>query len=330
MTVWVVTAIIGSRRVAMEVAADTSEEVLLAVRADQYSSGATNIKILGELKRPRVLRWLPGIPNKQWINYRNQPPPKVFVFDGDDTLWYVEWKYSQAYADFFSYLYRAIRNYVPNIHFIYKTFCAVEERNASRFGIRRERVAESMVETYRQICAWVKNLQNKDIYDKTHEYRIRAIGDQPFDVRECQWIPGAEEALQDLQDRGHTLCLLTKYDRETWPEKADILRASRFFRPECIRVVEKRKELQDFASLAVAASATGDRAIYTVGNSEGDMLPVTSDERWYGFYIPLPSSVPLEHDTKPLDESFAPTPYNHSRVITLRSITELSQYFSRN
>ena len=29
----------------------------------------------------------------------------VFVFDGDDTLWMNEWQYSEAYANYFSFLY---------------------------------------------------------------------------------------------------------------------------------------------------------------------------------------------------------------------------------
>lgn len=298
MKVWVITARVGSRIVPMEVAANTEEEIVRAVRADQWASKATDIKILGELREPRVLRWLPVVPSKGWIAYRNTSP-RTFVFDGDDTLWHVEWKYSQAYADFFSYLYRIVREDVPNIHFLYKVFFGIEDKKGTELGIRRGRVAESMAETYRQICTWIKHTSGREIYDSRHEARIRAIGDQPFDAREHLWISGAEETLQSLRDEGHTLCLLTKYDRSTWPEKADLLHVSRFFDAKDILVVERRKQMPDFLELAREAAVRKDAALYTVGNSEGDMLPVTVDEQWRGFYIPLPSSVPIELDTKP-------------------------------
>jgi len=329
MKVYVVLFKLNARLVACEVAAENEAEAIRIVKNDQYSRNAVDIKVMGELNKPTVLRWLPYIPSKSRVKKRDDPDEersKIYVFDGDDTLWYVEWKYSQAVADFFSYLYKILREHMPNFHFLQQIFFALDEKNSKSWGIKRGRVAESMLETYRMICQMVKKQTGQDIQSPEHEARIRFIGDQPFDVQEHHWIPGAEEMLEELLKKGHTPCLLTKYDRGTWPEKATQLRLSRFIPDEHILVVEGRKRVEDFWRVAEAAGADDSCPLYTVGNSEGDMIPVEAHERWNGFYIPLPSTVPLERDTRPTGEDFTPAPYNHPRVKTLKSIRELVDY----
>lgn len=149
----------------------------------------------------------------------------MLVFDGDDTLWYVEYLYSQAYADFFSFLYGKLGYYVPNLHFMYRVFFEVEDRNIPIWGVRRGRVAESMVETYQLICEYARKKWGCDVYDQEVELKIRTIGDQPFDLAKHVWVPDAEAVLGELFRRGSTLCLLTKYDRDIWIRKASLLRA---------------------------------------------------------------------------------------------------------
>lgn len=248
------------------------------------------------------------------------------VFDGDDTLWNAEWKYSQACADFFSFLYTALGRHVPNLHFIYKVFFDHEDRNGKTLGIRRGRVALSMQETYQDICEWVKNYGGQDVYRKEHVERIKTIGDQPFDVTQHHWIPGAEQTLQELLNRGHELCLLTKYDRNMWPQKAAALRTDRFFSSDRTLTVDGRKEIKDFLAISRAAQKPG-QTLFTVGNSEGDLIAAQALENWRGFYIPLASSVPLEKDTRPKGQLFEPTPIDHPRVTSLKSITEILQHF---
>ena len=249
----------------------------------------------------------------------------IIVFDGDDTLWYVEWLYSQAYADFFSFLYKIFGPSTPNIHFVSKIFFAIESTNAKTWGIRRGRVAESMAETYQKLCEWIHQLSGKEVYREDVERRIRCIGDQPFDIQNHHWVPGAEETLAKLQERGHLLCLLTKYDQKLWPEKAALLGVHRFFLPENVLSVDSRKQPQDFKTLTQKNVQSG-TSLFAVGNSEGDLLPVTVFDDWGGFYIPLATTFPLDKDCLPTSISFEPTPYNHPRVITLTSIRELASH----
>ncbi|MDP3962930.1 MAG: hypothetical protein Q8Q39_00325 [bacterium] len=248
------------------------------------------------------------------------------VFDGDDTLWSVEWLYSQAYADFFSYLYEVFGCYTPNIHFIYKVFFANEDKNAKTMGIRRGRVAQSMADTYTQLCEWIAGRTGDKLYHQAVEETVRKIGDQPFDIKKHLWVPGAQETLHALVEKGNTLCLLTKYERTLWPQKAALLGTSRFFENGNIRIVDTRKTLEDFLEVSRASDHAGDR-LFTVGNSEGDMLPVIHDSRWHGFYVPQSSSFMLEKDRMPDSTSFEPKPYRHDRVTTLASIRDLAAYF---
>lgn len=248
----------------------------------------------------------------------------TFVFDGDDTLWDVEYLYSQCYADFLSFIYKALGRYVPNLHFVYQVFFDNEDKNIKTWGVRRGRVAQSMIETYRQICDWVKEYSGADLYQESHETELRRIGDQPFDVSKHRWIPGAEEVLYALRREGHTLCLLSKYDRTVWPEKAEILDTGRFFETETIQLVDHRKRPEDFEDLLLRVDRTNSPA-FTVGNGEGDMVPVSADtgERWHGFYVPIVSSSPTEKDTRPTERGFNPKQIVHSRIKTLRSIRDI-------
>ena len=77
----------------------------------------------------------------------------VIVFDGDDTLWHVEWKYSQARADFFGYIYKILKHRGPNFHFLNKVFDAIEEDGLTprdRYNMIEEYEDRLFIETERK------------------------------------------------------------------------------------------------------------------------------------------------------------------------------------
>ena len=252
--------------------------------------------------------------------------PNLFVFDGDDTLWYSEYTYSQAYADFFAFLYEKLGYRVPNIHFIYKVFSHIEDRNVPLWGVKRGRVAESMVETYELVCKYARKKWGQDVYDPKIEEEIRKIGDQPFDLTKHVWAPDAESTLTELLRRGHALRLLTKYDSQLWPEKAAILRAERFFANGHVVTIHGKKELPHFEQFF---SNSDFSHAYAVGNSASDLVPAMcdGDHRWSGFYVPLPTSVPeLEIGSKPTASNFNPMSIDHPCVVTLGCLSEIFRY----
>lgn len=254
---------------------------------------------------------------------RKEGAMSVMIFDGDDTLWHVEWRYSQAYADFFAFLYRVLGHYVPDLHSVYQVFFAIEGRNAKTYGVNRGRVAASMLETYHKVAEEVEHHLGDRVRSAKHEDEIRRIGDIPFDVSKHYWSDGAEQVLAELAARGHTLCLLTKYDQNVWPEKAQHLGTKRFFADDHIVCVSGRKTPGDFEDLANYAGASSLEMRYTVGNSEGDMVPVLHGDQWFGFYIPRMSTVLLENDKRPADVFFSPAQYEHKRVRTLPNLPSI-------
>lgn len=72
MKVYVAVFRLRGKKIACEVAADTETETIQTVRQDKESTGATDIKVLGELKEPAMLRWLPYIPSHSWIEHRHE------------------------------------------------------------------------------------------------------------------------------------------------------------------------------------------------------------------------------------------------------------------
>ena len=176
--------------------------------------------------------------------------------------------------------------------------------------------------TYLQICKWVKEYYGENLFSEAHVRAIEMIGDQPFDIAKHLWIPGAEETLLKLIGHGHTVCLLTKYDRDLWPQKAAKLRTNRFFADENIRTIHGAKTAEDFLTVSRAAELNGSH-FYTVGNGKGDMVGVEAGEKWHGFYIPRSSTTPTEKDARPDHDGFHFPPCNLPRVTQLKDIREI-------
>ncbi|MBI2639813.1 MAG: hypothetical protein HYW90_02885 [Candidatus Sungbacteria bacterium] len=71
LKVYIVVFSDGIGQKACEIAARDEAEAIKLVREDPYSAGAKDIHVLGELKNPVMLRWLPYIPSKSWVERRN-------------------------------------------------------------------------------------------------------------------------------------------------------------------------------------------------------------------------------------------------------------------
>lgn len=249
----------------------------------------------------------------------------VFVFDGDDTLWMNEWQYSEAYANYFSYLYRIFKNRAPALHLIWERYFLIENELYKEWGVKRGRVAEAMVKMYRDLCKRVKFEFGEDMQSFKHEKQIREIGDQPFDYKRLRWSDGAKEVLGRLRSDGHTPCFLSSYDKKVFPQKADFLGLHEFFDKDHIRVIEHKKTKEDFVAVSgwCEKCSASDGVWYAIGNGESDVRPALEiSEQWRGIYIPHGSTSQYFRGKKGMDY-WTSTSIDHPRAVTIRSISEL-------
>ena len=242
----------------------------------------------------------------------------TFVLDADDTLWMNEWQYSKAKADFLAFLYDRLGDRMPNITSVLTKYSSIDATLGKEMGVRRGRVARTMVETYLAICQWSEERFGKVAWNKGDEEAIRQIGDQPFDYTKLRWTAGAKEVLDTLKEAGHTLCLLSSYDSNVFPARADFMGIDKFFAPERIRTAELGKTREDFIAVSGWTPESEDIFV-SVGNGEKDMrIPVEISENWRGVYVPYGSTSPTFSHSEQAD--FTPPPIEHPRIITVDSI----------
>lgn len=249
----------------------------------------------------------------------------VFVFDGDDTLWMNEWQYSEAYANYFSYLYKIFENKTPALHLIWERYFLIESELYKEWGVKRGRVAEAMVRMYRDLNKRVKFEFGKDMHSFKHEEQIKKIGDQPFQYERLTWNPGAQDVLRTLRQEGHTVCFLSSFDKEVFPRKAEFLGLYDFFDKKNVRITEFKKTKEDFIAVSGWKNEYADlnHEWYAVGNGESDVRPALEiSERWRGIYIPHGSTSQYFRGKRGMDY-WTSTSIDHPRAVTINSISEL-------
>ncbi|MBI2637666.1 MAG: HAD family hydrolase [Candidatus Sungbacteria bacterium] len=249
----------------------------------------------------------------------------VFVFDGDDTLWMNEWQYSEAYANYFSYLYKIFEGKTPALHLIWERYFLIESELYKEWGVKKGRVAEAMVKMYHDLCKRVKFEYGEDEYRFEHEENIREIGDQPFQYERIVWNTGAQDVLRQLRRDGHTVCFLSSFDKEVFPHKAGFLKLYDFFDKKNVHITEFKKTKEDFITASGWKKEFAELNCdwYAVGNGESDVRPALEiSERWRGIYIPHGSTSQYFRGKRGMDY-WTSTSIGHPRAVTIRSISEL-------
>lgn len=254
----------------------------------------------------------------------------VLVLDGDDTLWMNEWQYSKARANFFAFLYEEFGRWMPSLKRVPARYWEIDNELFAIWGIRRGRVFFGMQKVYHELLEYFKKKLSKDIMAEIlerqpeHEKIIYELGDQPFNFRDLTWVDGAQAVLQRLKEEGYTLCLLTSYDENIWPDRGAFLGVEKYFSKDRIRAVPGRKTEEDFIAVSgYDEDMSSDTLFCAIGNGETDILPALEiSDKWRGIYIPYGSGSPL-FNTEKGDDWFTPPPIEHPRVINLKSIAQL-------
>ena len=254
----------------------------------------------------------------------------VAVFDADDTLWMNEGQYSQAVCRFFDYLYQALRNRVPTRGYLSERFQKIDGELFGTWGVKRGRLAKSMVRLYYEVLGWAKWRYGVNLHDKRDERFIREIGDLPFDYELLDWLPEAKALLEKLKKAGWKLCLLTSYDNKVFPKRAKYMGLKEFFHPENTLAVEYKKTKEDFIAVSGwSPQSDKNQKWVAVGNADSDILPALDiSENWYGVRVPHGSSSKYCEDKdsgKYTDcpyPYFMPPPLVHPRALDLRSLSD--------
>ena len=265
----------------------------------------------------------------------------VIVFDADDTLWQNEWQYSRAQAEFFAYLYKVFGHYMPNLHYVKDVYFRLDGECFKTWGIKRGRVAHSMLLCYGEVSKWVAwrfGHTFRDSEIRKHHRVIKKIGDTPFDFSKLQWRRDALPTLLELKEKGHILCLLSSYDEEWFAERVRYMDAGRFFDKRYIRSTNLKKTKQDFIAVSEWTPEMNETyAWYAVGNSASDIMPALEiSEKWKGFYMPHGStSKYLEHGKEPNNYPeplchFMPPSIDDPRVTTVHTLHEIFRVLHRN
>jgi FMN phosphatase YigB (HAD superfamily) len=246
---------------------------------------------------------------------------RTLVFDIDDTLLATIWTYDAAYAAYFQYLFNAIAGRSPSFHDIYDRLFEIDAELSKVWGVKRGRVAESMVTSYRELCKWIEDRWGENLFSPEHEKKIREIGDMPFDYKNHFWLPTVVPVLRELKNRGYILCALSSYDTKLFPEKAKLRNLSEFF-GDRIMSVDHKKTAQDF--IAVSGWNSPRQGIfYSVGNGESDIRPALEiADNWHGVYIPLRNTSPF-FNRAGRNKYFDADPIDHPRVLNINTFREL-------
>jgi len=256
----------------------------------------------------------------------------VLVFDGDDTLWPVEWQYSKAKAAFFDFLYEEFTDLMPDLQFVVARYFQISRDLFPLWGVMRGRTFSAMTEAYLELLEYFKKKIGEDSdrfkeilrKRKEHNKRIFELGDQPFDFRKTHWLEEAKCSLSQLSnDERFVLCLLTSYDTNVWRDKAKHLGVEEFFGSRVLAIPTKKTK-QDFITVSGYYRRLHGSKFIAVGNGESDILPALKiSPLWRGVYIPHSSSSPVFSD-KQGESIYTPPPMDNDRVLTLSSIRDLS------
>jgi|SRR3989344_5312660 len=259
----------------------------------------------------------------------------VLVFDADDTLWMNEYQYSQAYSEFFAYLYSQFKDCMPNLNAVKIRFDELDRALFPQWGVKRGRVAEAMVQAFSELLEYFRVVypmrrppfQARRALSPRRleriEAEIRKIGDKPFRFRKLRWIPNAAHVIWELGwYQGNGVALLTSYDEKVWPKKA-----RRLFGDEMpfdrIRTVPGKKTKEDFVEVSGWGKHPDGIKFYAVGNGPSDLLPALeiSDE-WHAIYIPHGSTSAF-FENHPGTNPYIPPPIDDPRVLTIQHIRQM-------
>lgn len=217
----------------------------------------------------------------------NKAPPRVFIWDLDDTLIWTSWAYSRTFAKFHKYMTRLFDYRLLEL----RTLGTISEEldkaligttnseTGKPYGYSMERFPMSLVETYKWLCGHG--------YGKYHEMvarRVKLIGMEAFDplgYKQQGLVKGAQETLDFIRDQGDVQVLLTKGEPLVQDYKIVALELEKWFGEEIN--ITKTKSRETFEKYRKRFPGS---VLYSVGNSYSSDIQPALEAGVEGIFIP--------------------------------------------
>ena len=241
---------------------------------------------------------------------------KRFLFDLDDTLMWNLHDYSQPILDFAKLVITRVGPRAPDIPTIINLQAEIDSNLVKKWiplgaGFSKKRFPTAMSETYKKIC------EPLGIQDPEGERLSYEIGTEAFSMG--RWkrqglVPGAEDVIYYLKDKGNELILLTKGDQEVQQMKIEANDLESMF-DECHIVPTKNREVVEKYLGSMSKSD-----VWHVGNSKkSDVLPAI-DAGIGIIYVPM--------ETWKFEKDHGKVP-KYGRFITLDKISEIKDVYDK-
>ncbi|OQB44588.1 MAG: hypothetical protein BWY03_00114 [Parcubacteria group bacterium ADurb.Bin159] len=185
------------------------------------------------------------------------------AFDGDDTLWYNQYKYHLAIVRCLEVISSNLGIRCPYPSEILKRYNALDKLNIEKYGFSVDRFPKSWVETYQEICRQCGLRPDKMVEKKVFK-AAKQFADPPFIP-----VKGAKQVLKVLRQKGHHLVLLTLGDEKLQRQKINYTKLEGYF--DAIEIVssvsDKGKKLSDLAKIFKEIWMVGDSLKIDIGEA---------------------------------------------------------------
>lgn len=252
----------------------------------------------------------------------------LFILDCDDFLWMNCWQYDKSYNQAIGYLYKIFGDMMPPWLWLNARILEIESEKANFYGVKRGRVAASMVQLYEEVSNYANENFGFLIDRHEHKKKLSEIGDQPFDYTVLRWRPGIKETLRELKNRGHELRFFPSYDPDLFRKRIEFMGLYEFASFEnCDHTVFK-KTVENFVKISGWSKESDDKYSrwYACGNGRNDVItPLDLSNNWWGAIVQWGSTSPWFHGEQSRIK-LNPDPIDHPRVHDLKQFSEIFNY----
>jgi putative hydrolase of the HAD superfamily len=225
---------------------------------------------------------------------------KHLIFDADDTLWENNIYFEAAFDQFFDYLNHSSMTAGQ----VRAVLDEIEVVNAKIHGYGTRNFARNLAQCFEHLAE--RHISDKDL-GAVQEF-AHAIVDRPMEL-----IDGVAETVAELSTR-HELTIFTKGDPDEQRMKIDRSGLNGYFQHAAI---VKEKNTPAYRTLADARGFDPDKT-WMIGNSpKSDINPALA-AGFSAVFVPHARTWTLEHEE---------LPEQHGRLLRVRTIRELTQYF---
>ncbi len=208
----------------------------------------------------------------------------LWVFDLDGTLITSGIDYARAVFHWGLMLIDEMEHQAPHYEKFIEFLRDIDKERFKTMRAHRERFPGSMVEAYREVCRHAGIEPDPSIEKKSWEIGMTALSEETY--RDRGMIPGAEEILDFLREKGDPICCITAGDSIVQWMKWRGYNLRRFFPSQREYRVVKWDKLP---TLKLLRKLHRDQTAVMVGDSIGSDLVPAAKVGYRPVYVPHPS-----------------------------------------